>query len=135
MRPRYESEDEELTILIKEAKRLEERLTKAQPEYNSQQEGSTQGNARFEIQPAGVPNAFYNTNNVVPEVEDVKNKGSISESSKVLDNNPYFPTAFSTERLVDGGTGPIMKSLGGSAERMAVQDLQKSVDQLARRLN
>jgi|TARA_R110000744_G_scaffold351099_2_gene456895 hypothetical protein len=135
MRPRYVDNDEELTILLKEAKELEERLVKSQPEYSSQKEGSMQGNARFEIQPSGVPNAFYNTNNVVPEVEDVKNKGAISENSKVLDENPYYPTAFSTDRVIDGGAGPIMKSLGGSAERLAAQDFQKSVDQLTRRLN
>ena len=135
MRPRYEGNDEQLTTLLKEAKQLEERLAKSQPGFDSQKEGVTHGNARFEIQPSGVPNAYYNTNNVVPEVEDVKNKGAISENSKVLDENPYYPTAFSTDRVIDGGSGPIMKSLGGSAERMAVQDLQKSVDQLARRLN
>tara|TARA_R110000824_G_scaffold54663_2_gene150945 strand:+ start:1551 stop:1958 length:408 start_codon:yes stop_codon:yes gene_type:complete len=135
MRPRYEPRSNRADELLKEAKELEERLTKAQPEFNSQKEGSMQGNSRFEIQPAGVPNVYFNTNNVVPEVEDIKNAGSISETSNVLDRNPYFPTAFSSERLIDGGAGPVMKSLGGSAENMAVQDLKKAVEQLSSRLN
>jgi hypothetical protein len=135
MRPRYEEQSEELTKLLKDAKSLEERLQKSQPGFDSQKEGSTQGPSHFETQPGKVKHAFYNTNGVVPEVEDVKNKGSISENSSVLDKNPYFPTAFSSERLIDGGKGPIMKSLGGDVERMAVQDLKKSVDRLARRLN
>ena len=135
MRPRYEPRSNRADELLKEAKELEERLLAKSPEYTSQKEGSTQGVSRFETQPGKVPNVFYNTNNVVPEVEDVANKGSISETSNVLDKNPYFPTAFSSERLIDGGAGPIMKSLGGSAENMAVQDLKKAVEQLSSRLN
>ena len=135
MKPRYEPKSSRADELLKEAKDLEERLMKSQPEFNSQKEGSMQGASRFEIQPSGVPNAYFNTNNVVPESEDVKNKGSISETSNVLNENTYYPTAFSTDRLIDGGKGPIMKSLGGSAENMAVQDLMKSVEQLSSRLN
>ena len=84
-----------------------------------------------------VQSAHYNTNNVIPEVEDVKNAGAISEKSSVLEGAPHFPTALSTleSHLNEaGGAGPVMKSVGGSQERLTVQDLKKSVDRLARRL-
>jgi len=137
MRPRFEPRDERFDSLLKEARVLEERLEKAVPNY-TQKEGSTYGQERFMTQSAGVDNAqsaYFHTNNAIPEVEDVANKGAISESSDVMDKNPHFPTAMSTleSHMNDaGGPGPVMKSVGGSEERMAVQDLQKAVDQLAR---
>ena len=142
MRPRFEPETPQLEIMLKEAKALEDRIAKvdegSQPKYTGQKEGSTQGSARFEIQPSKVPNAFYNTNNTIPEVEDVKNAGATSEKSNILDKPTQYPDAISDAkyRLNDkGDKKTVKKSLGGSAERMAVQDLQKSVDRLARRLN
>tara|TARA_Y100001938_G_scaffold149917_1_gene238706 strand:+ start:564 stop:986 length:423 start_codon:yes stop_codon:yes gene_type:complete len=139
MKPRFEPRSEEVERLIKEANELEERLAKAVPDY-TQKEGSKVGQERFMTQSGGKDNvqaAHYWTNNVVPEVEDVKNKGAISEKSNVLDKNPHYPTAMSTleSHLNDaGGSGPVMKSLGGSEERMAIQDLKKSIESLARRL-
>jgi len=126
MRPRFEPKHSKVDTLLKEAKQLEERLAKSQPGYDSQKEGSTHGNARFEAQPSGVPNAFYNTNNVPTEVEDVKNKGSISENSNVLDKPTQYPTAMSDldYRLNDtGGDGPTLS------------ELKKSIDQLSSRVN
>lgn len=128
MRPRFEQANDKVYELLKAAKDLEGRIAKkegSQPDYSGQKEGSTQGSARFEIQPAGVPNQFYSTNNTIPEVEDVQNKGAISESSNVLDKNPYYPTAFST-------TGALENTAGGDGPTMA--DLKKSVDRLSSRL-
>ena len=142
MRPRFEPETPQLEIMLKEAKALEDRIAKvdegSQPKYTGQKEGSTQGSARFEIQPSKVPNAFYNTNNTIPEVEVKENTGATSEKSNILDKPTQYPDAISDAkyRLNDkGDKKTVKKSLGGSAERMAVQDLQKSVDRLARRLN
>jgi len=129
MKPRFEQASPITHELLKAAKELEMRIAKKEgsmPDYGSQAEGSTQGNARFEIQPAGIPNVFYNTNNVVPEVEDVKNKGAISENSNILtETSPYYPTAFST-------TGALENNAGGDSPTMS--DLKKSVKRLSSRL-
>ena len=101
MRPRFEPASPMTHELLKAAKELEMRIAKKEgsmPDYSNQEEGATTGHARFEIQPAGIPNAFYNTNNAVPQVEDVANKGAISENSNILtEASPYYPTAFSTD--------------------------------------
>ena len=129
MKPRFEQASPITHELLKAAKELEMRIAKKEgsmPDYGSQAEGSTQGNARFEIQPAGIPNVFYNTNNVVPEVEDVANKGAISENSNILtEASPYYPTAFST-------TGALENTAGGDGPTMS--DLKKSVKRLSSRL-
>lgn len=129
MRPRFEQASPMTYELLKAAKELEMRIAKKEgsmPDYGSQTEGSTEGNARFEIQPAGIPNAFYNTNNVVPKVEDVANKGAISENSNILtQTSPYYPTAFST-------TGALENTAGGDGPTMA--DVKKSVERLSSRL-
>ena len=71
-----------------------------------------EGYARFEVQPSGVPTAFYNTNNIVTESEDVANKGATMENSDVLTRtSPYYPTAFSTTGALEnfkGGDGPTL---------------------------
>ena len=130
MRPRFEKANDRAYELLKAAKDLEDRIAKkegSQPDYGGQKEGSDVGHARFEIQPAGVPNAFYNTNNAVPQVEDVANKGAISENSDVLTReSPYYPTAFST-------TGALENFTGGDGPTMT--DLKKSVDRLSSRVN
>ena len=130
MRPRYEAGSDKAAELLKAAKALEDRIAKKEgsmPDYSSQEEGSTTGHHRFEIQPAGIPNTFYNTNNVVPSVEDVANKGAISENSDVLTReSPYYPTAFST-------TGALENFKGGDGPTMT--DVKKSVDRLSSRLN
>lgn len=141
MKPRYEEQSEELTKLLKEAKDLENKLAKgSQPEYSAK-EGSEQS-YEFMTQSAGkdnVRNQGFSTNNHLIDVKDVANKGAISENSSVLDKPTQYPTAFETHTAYrineKGGEGPVMKSLGGDVERMAVQDLRKSVDLLARRLN
>ena len=127
MRPRFEPKHSKVDTLLKEAKQLEERFAKSQPGYDSQKEGSTQGYARFEAQPSGVPNAYYNTNNVPTEVEDVKNKGATMENSDVLTRtSPYYPTAFST-------TGALENTAGGDGPTLS--ELKKSIDQLSSRVN
>lgn len=128
MRPRFEPRLPEVDRLLKEAKKLEERIAKAEPNYSGQKEGTKEGYARFESQPSGVPNAFYNTNNVLLDgVEDVANKGAISENSNVLTRtSPYYPTAFST-------TGALENFKGGDGPTMS--ELKKSFDRLSSRLN
>ena len=129
MKPRFEQASPITHELLKAAKELEMRIAKKEgsmPDYGSQAEGSQEGSARFEIQPAGIPNVFYNTNNVVPEVEDVANKGAISENSNILtETSPYYPTAFST-------TGALENNAGGDSPTMS--DLKKSVKRLSSRL-
>ena len=127
MRPRFEPKHSKLEILLKEAKELEERITKAQPNYSGQEEGTMEGYARFEGQPSGVPTAFYNTNNIVAESEDVANKGATMENSDVLTRtSPYYPTAFST-------TGALENFKGGDGPTLS--ELKKSIDRLSSRLN
>ena len=138
MKPRYEPRDEEYDSLLKEAKELEERFTKAVPDYANQKEGSTQGVERFETQPGKVPNVFYNTNNVIPEVEDVKNAGATSEKSNILDKPTQYPDAMDDTgyRINEkGGSTPIQKSLGGSEEKLNLQDIRKSAQRLDRHFN
>ena len=75
MRPRFEQGNGKAQELLKAALDLETRIAKkegSQPDYSGQKEGSTEGSYRFETQLGQVPNAFYNTNNVPTEVEDVK---------------------------------------------------------------
>tara|TARA_R100001509_G_C4825213_1_gene201261 strand:- start:432 stop:824 length:393 start_codon:yes stop_codon:yes gene_type:complete len=130
MKPRRAAPNDKAYALLKAAKQLEDRIAKkegSQPDYTGQDAGSTSGYARLEIQPSGVPNAFYNTNNVIPEVEDVANKGAISENSDVTTReSPYYPTAFST-------TGALENFTGGDGPTMT--DVKKSVDRLSSRLN
>tara|TARA_R100001510_G_C7646266_1_gene203574 strand:- start:963 stop:1355 length:393 start_codon:yes stop_codon:yes gene_type:complete len=130
MKPRFEQASNKAYELLKAAKKLEDRIAKkdgSMPDYSGQEEGATTGHARFEIQPAGIPNTFYNTNNTLPQVEDVANKGAISENSDVLTReSPYYPTAFST-------TGALENFTGGDGPTMT--DLKKSVDRLSSRLN
>ena len=111
MKPRFEAETPQLEIMLKEAKSLEERIQKAeqssQPLYSNQKEGSTVGHARFETARGKVPNAQYNTNNVIPESEDVKNSGATSEKSNILDKPTQYPDAVSDAkyRLNEKGEG------------------------------
>ena len=125
MKPRFELASNEAYELLKAAKALEDRIAKKEgsmPDYSGQEEGSEVGHARFEIQPSGIPNAFYNTNNVVPDVEDVTNKGAISENRNILtQTSPYYPNAFSTTCALEND-GPKMS------------DLKKTVDRISSRL-
>ena len=141
MKPRFEPRSADFDALLKEALELEEKLIeKAQPGYK-EKEGATVGPEGFYTVAGGgkanVRNQGYQTNNTPIKVEDVENTGAISEKSNVLDKNPHYPTAMSTldsHFNQAGGEGPVMKSVGGSVERIQVQDLKKSVDRLARRL-
>lgn len=143
MRPRFEPETPQLEIMLKEAKALEDRIAKvdegSQPKYTGQKEGSTQGSARFEIQPSKVPNAFYNTNNTIPEVEDVKNAGATSEKSNILDKPTQYPDAISDAKYrlnEKGGDGPdLLKSAGGNVQKYQDQQIMKSLKNLSRRIN
>ncbi len=127
MKPRYEARSSEVDKLLKEAKELEKRLEKSQPGYDSQKEGVTEGSSRFEIQPAKVPNVFYNTNNTPIETEDVNNKGSISENSDVLDKPTQFPDAYENQMKYrineSGGEGPTMTDLKKSVDRLSSRSI------------
>jgi hypothetical protein len=140
MRPRFEIRNERFFDILEKTHKLEQRIEKAAPEYTSQKEGSTQGSSRFETQPGQVPNVFYNTNNVVPEWEDVTNKGATSEKSNVL-NSPsgHYPTSESTLASHEGGSDErapaLTKKLGTDGEQLAMDTIAKSIDNLSRRLN
>ena len=109
MRPRYEPRSSKIDQLMKAAKEVENRLiTKEQGNYFQQKEGTTLGDVQFHSQvggETGVQNQYYSTNQRLIDVEDVKNKGAISEKSDILDKNPHYPTALSTlaGHFVDGG--------------------------------
>ena len=106
MKPRFEPKNVNFDALMKEALELENRLIeKASPNY-TQKEGSMQGQERFmTVTGGGKPNV---------------------QSTALSTLDSHFNQA--------GGEGPVMKSVGGSIERIQVQDLKKSVDRLARRL-
>ena len=109
MRPRYEPRSSKIDQLMKAAKEVENRLiTKEQGVNFQQKEGTTLGDVQFHSQvggETGVQNQYYSTNQRLIDVEDVKNKGAISEKSDILDKNPHYPTALSTlaGHFVDGG--------------------------------
>jgi len=109
MRPRYEPRSSKIDQLMKAAKEVENRLiTKEQGNYFQQKEGTTLGDVQFHSQvggETGVQNQYYSTNQRLIDVEDVANKGAISEKSDILDKNPHYPTALSTlaGHFVDGG--------------------------------
>ena len=109
MRPRYEPRSPKVDILLKAAKELASRLiAKEQGISFQQKEGTTLGDVQFHVQvggETGVQNQYYSTNQRLIDVEDVTNKGAISENSDILDKNPHYPTALSTlaGHFVDGG--------------------------------
>jgi len=109
MRPRYEPRSSKIDQLMKAAKEVENRLiTKEQGVNFQQKEGTALGDVQFHSQvggETGVQNQYYSTNQRLIDVEDVKNKGAISEKSDILDKNPHYPTALSTlaGHFVDGG--------------------------------
>ena len=109
MRPRYEPRSSKIDQLMKAAKEVENRLiTKEQGVTFQQKEGTALGDVQFHSQvggETGVQNQYYSTNQRLIDVEDVKNKGAISEKSDILDKNPHYPTALSTlaGHFVDGG--------------------------------
>lgn len=109
MRPRYEPRSSKIDQLMKAAKEVEDRLiTKEQGVAFQQKEGTALGDVQFHSQvggETGVQNQYYSTNQRLIDVEDVANKGAISEKSDILDKNPYYPTALSTlaGHFVDGG--------------------------------
>ena len=139
MRPRYEPRDPEFDALLKEAIELESIISKEQGILFDQKEGTAEGHPQFQRVLGGgdtAQSSYYNTNGRLLDVEDVTNKGAISETSDVLDKNPYFPTAVSTlaGHLVDGG-GEIQKSLvGADYHSYTLSELKKAVTQLKNRL-
>ena len=140
MKPRFVPRDEKFDGLLKEAQQLEERLEKASPDY-SQKEGSKQGQQRFMTQSAGkdnVQSTGYMTNNVVPEFEEVKNKGATKENSKVLDSfKDHYPNSESTLGSHEGGSDEkpaALKKMGTSGEQWRLDTITKSIDNLTRRV-
>jgi len=140
MKPRFEPRDPEFDRLLKEAVELEQRLLKEQGVVYDQKEGTDIGHVQFHVQvggETGVQNQYYSTNQRTISVEDIANKGAISENSDVLDKNPHYPTAISTlaSRFLDGGSQKVQKSLVGADEhKFAVSELRKAVQKIQSRL-
>ena len=140
MKPRFEPRDPEFDQLLKEAIELEQRLLKEQGVVYDQKEGTDIGHVQFHVQvggETGVQNQYFSTNQRLISVEDIANKGAISENSDVLDKNPHYPTAISTlnARFLDGGSQKVQKSLVGADEhKFAVRELRKAVQKLRSRL-
>lgn len=140
MKPRFEPRDPEFDQLLKEAIELEQRLLKEQGVEFAQKEGTDLGDVQFHVQvggETGVQNQYYSTNQRTISVEDIANKGAISEKSNVLDKNPHYPTALSTldAHFLDGGSQKVQKSLVGADEhKFAVSELRKAVQKLRSRL-
>lgn len=140
MRPRFEPRDNKFFDILEKTHKLEQRIEKASPNY-TQKEGSTQGPSHFVTETGGqVQTAHYNTNHVVPEWEDIKNKGATSEKSNVLDSpSGHYPTSESTLASHEGGSDErapaLTKKLGTDGEQLAMDTIAKSIDNLSRRLN
>ena len=142
MRPRWEPRDPKIDALLKEVQDLEERIEKASPDYGDK-EGFKQGPSHFETQVGGgdsVRTAHYHTNGSTIESEDVKNKGSTVESSKVLDSaTGHYPTSESTLGSHDGGSdgrseSAFSKTLGTSGDQLRLDMIRKSIGELSRRI-
>ena len=146
MKPRFEPRDEKFTEMLQKANELTDKVEKAtgkissQPEYTAE-EGSEQG-YEFMTQHAGennVRNQGFSTNNHLIKVEDVANKGAISEVSKVLDKPTQYPDAMDDKgyRINEkGGDGPdLLKSAGGNVQKYQDQQIMKSLKTLSRRIN
>lgn len=108
MRPRYEPRDPKVDQLLKAAKDVEQRLLKEQGVPFAQKEGTDLNDVQFHTQvggDTGVQNQYFSTNQRTISVQDMANKGAISEKSDILDKNPHYPTAISTlaGHLTDGG--------------------------------
>lgn len=140
MKPRFEPRDPEIEMLLKKALELEQQLLKEQGVNFDQKEGTDIADVQFHTQvggETGVQNQYYSTNQRLISVEDVANKGAISESSDILDKNPHYPTALSTldAHFMDGGSQKVQKSLVGADEhRYALSELRKAVRKLESRL-
>lgn len=140
MKPRFEERDPEFDQLLKQAVELEQRLLKEQGVNFEQKEGTDIGDVQFHVQvggETGVQNQYYSTNQRTISVEDIANKGAISEKSDVLDKNPHYPTALSTldAHFLDGGSQKVQKSLVGADEhKFALSELRKAVKKLQSRL-
>tara|TARA_R100000406_G_scaffold34416_1_gene22762 strand:+ start:4897 stop:5244 length:348 start_codon:yes stop_codon:yes gene_type:complete len=114
-----------------EAKALEERLSKAEPDFKGQKEGSKIGPSHFATEVGGgteVRSAHYNTNNVPIEVEDVKAKKPKKENVDLESKNPTYPSTLAAH-LTEGKGAPLKKSDD------AVMEIRKSLDNLSRRLH
>jgi hypothetical protein len=140
MKPRFVPRDSKFDGLLKEAIELEERLEKASPDFQ-QKEGSKHGQTQFMTQSAGKNNVQshgYMTNNVVPEFEEVKNKGATKENSKILDSfKNHYPNTESTTASHEGGSDEkpaALKKMGTSGEQWRLDTITKSIHNLSRRL-
>tara|TARA_R110002074_G_scaffold30129_9_gene85663 strand:+ start:4265 stop:4702 length:438 start_codon:yes stop_codon:yes gene_type:complete len=141
-KPRFEPRAPEVDVLLQKAAKLEERIQKAGWEAPAT-EGFTEGPSHLEVETGGrvAHRPQYWTNQQTIKVDDIKNKGAISESSKVLDRAAdHYPTSQSTLGSHEGGqdteSAALKKSdvpLGVDGEQIRLADLSKKVEKLSRR--
>lgn len=128
MKPRFEPRDEKFDALLKETKKVAERIEKTKPT-----EGSTIGTSMFTTETGGntpIRSAHFSTNQSLIESEVVKNQGAISESSKVLDNT-WSINETNRELVVEPRTN-VKKTLGTDGRQLQLDTIAKSVKRLSR---
>lgn len=131
MKPRWDPPTRTIETMLMEAKALEERLAKAEPDFKGQKEGSKVGPSHFARQVGGgteVRNSWYNTNNVPIEVEDVPKKKPKKENVDIDSKNAQYPSTLAAH-VTEGKGAPLKKSDD------AVMEIRKSLDNLSRRLH
>jgi hypothetical protein len=135
MKPRFEPRDEKFDAILKETKKVAERIEKrsSQPEYKTT-EGSKVGPSMFVSETGGntpIRSAHYNTNNSLIESEVVKNQGATSENSNVLDNTWSINEINRESGVVEPRTS-VKKTLGTDGRQHQLDTIAKSVKRLSR---
>jgi len=135
MKPRFEPRDEKFDALLKETKKVADRVEKrsSQPEYKTT-EGSKVGPSMFVSETGGntpIRSAHYTTNNSLIESEVVKNQGATSENSNVLDSAWSINNINRESGVVEPRTN-VKKTLGTDGRQHQLDIITKSIDRLSR---
>ena len=135
MKPRFEPRDEKFDALLKETKKVADRVEKrsSQPEYKTT-EGSKVGPSMFVSETGGntpIRSAHYTTNNSLIESEVVKNQGATSENSNVLDSAWSINDINRESGVVEPRTN-VKKTLGTDGRQHQLDIITKSIDRLSR---
>ena len=129
MKPRFEPRDEKFDALLKETKKVAERIEKNKPT-----EGSKIGTSMFTTETGGntpIRSAHFSTNNSLIESEVVKNQGATSESSNVLDSAWSINNINRESGVVEPRTN-VKKTLGTDGRQHQLDIITKSIDRLSR---
>jgi len=129
MKPRFEPRDEKFDALLKETKKVAERIEKTKPT-----EGSKIGTSMFTTETGGntpIRSAHFSTNNSLIESEVVKNQGATSENSNVLDSAWSINNINRESGVVEPKTS-VKKTLGTDGRQHQLDIITKSIDRLSR---